>query len=66
MRIIWSLFLGYISAAPLTDRISLDLRLTEWTHLATYVWWMFSGLIWGLVGLGILAAFTAAVAWWER
>ena len=66
MRVIWGLFLGYILAAPLTEKISLDLRLTEWTHLGTYVWWMFAGLIWVGIFFAGVGLFAAAVALWER
>lgn len=66
MRIIFSLFLGYILAAPLTDKISLDLRLTEWGNLLTYVWWLTSGLVWTLASFGIILAFAALVAMFER
>jgi len=42
-------------AAPLTSRISLDMTQTEWTHIMTYVFWAFGGVIWALIVLAIVA-----------
>lgn len=39
----------YLIAAPLTDRISLDLRLTHWWDIATYVFLIFGAAIWVLI-----------------
>lgn len=58
MKTLGTLLLGYVLAAPLTTKISLDLRLTEWAHIGTYFWWFLSGSIWGtfvLVALGIFS-----------
>lgn len=55
MRILFGLVLSYIIAAPLTERISFDLRLTHWADIMTYVFWLCGGLIW--FGIGALAVF---------
>lgn len=46
MRYFITLFLGYLVAAPLTTRVSLDLTQTDWTHLATYAWILFGWFVW--------------------
>ena len=39
----------YLIAEPLTDRISLDLRLTHWWDITTYLFLIFGGLIWVVI-----------------
>jgi len=39
----------YLIAAPLTERISLDLRLTHWWDITTYLFLIFGGLIWVVI-----------------
>lgn len=39
----------YLIAAPLTERISLDLRLTHWWDIMTYVFLIFGGAIWVVI-----------------
>lgn len=50
------LIVSYISAAPFTSRISLNLADTEWLHIATYVWWAGSLTVW------VLISFLSAIA----
>lgn len=49
MQVLVSLLIGYLLACPLTPRVSLDITQTEWTHIMTYVWIAFSGVIWAVV-----------------
>jgi len=39
------LLASYVAAAPLTDKISMDMTKTEWANLWTYVWWILSGVV---------------------
>lgn len=39
----------YLIAEPLTERISLDLRLTHWWDITTYLFLIFGGLIWVVI-----------------
>lgn len=39
----------YLIAAPLTERISLDLRLTHWWDIATYLFLIFGAAIWVVI-----------------
>ena len=55
MKQLTSILISYIMAAPLTSRISLDITQTEWTHIMTYVFWVFGGVIWALIVLAIVA-----------
>ena len=48
MQVLFSLLIGYLLACPLTSRVSLDIMQTEWTHIMTYVWIAFSGVIWAI------------------
>lgn len=49
MRTLVTIVLCYLIAAPLTDRISLDLRLTHWWDITTYLFLIFGGLIWVVI-----------------
>ena len=50
---------SYLLAAPLTSLISLDMRLTEWTNIMTYVFWLFAVVIWGFIMVMVAALFVA-------
>lgn len=51
LRFIVCPLIAYLMAVPLTSHISLDLRETDWLHLMTYVWWVGSWIVWGLIAL---------------
>ena len=63
MRILITLILSYVAAAPLTSKISMDLTRTEWTNVWTYVIWAMSFAIWGAIAIFALAAF---VVWADK
>lgn len=46
IRALISLFMSYVIAAPLTDKISMDLSRTEWGNAWTYAIWLCSFWIW--------------------
>lgn len=60
LKAITSLALSYVIAAPLTDRISMDLTQTDWTSGWTYLIWVFASMIWAGIIFGVV--FIAAVA----
>lgn len=56
------LLLGaYILAAPLTSLISLDLTLTAWTNVLTYVIWALAIPVWFIILVIIFAVIGALV-----
>ena len=54
------IFIAYALAAPLTEHIFMDLTLTHWTNIWTYVFWGLSLLIWK--GIAWTAVFLTALA----
>ena len=57
-RAAMTFLVSYLLATPLTSHISLSLRETHWDNVMTYVFWLFSPLIW----LGVILAAVCAVA----
>jgi hypothetical protein len=53
-KVITSIAIAYILAAPITNKISFDLRLTEWANIWTYIIWATSGAIWAVSIMVIL------------
>lgn len=60
------LLLSYVAAAPLTDKISMDLSKTEWDNLWTYVIWLFSFGIWFGIVVLLFIALAGVVAIFDR
>lgn len=59
MRYIICLVVAYLTAAPMTSRISLDLTQTEWTHVLTYVWLAGAWIVWGILFFVAFIVFAA-------
>lgn len=60
------LLLSYVAAAPLTDKISMDLSKTQWDNLWTYVFWLFSFGIWFVITVLFFIALAGAIAIFDR
>lgn len=60
MTKIFALLLSYVAAAPVTEKISMDVSQTEWANIWTYVIWIFGVPIW-LVIIALLTAVAVAV-----
>ena len=54
LRNIIAIVIAYIMAAPLSAHISMDVTLTNWNNIWTYVIWAFSMLIWKLIVYAIV------------
>lgn len=44
--------LGYVSAAAVSQHVSMDLTETDWLNVWTYFWWVFAApFIWVLTAI---------------
>ena len=53
MRLLITVLAAYILAAPLTSKISMNLQLTEWYSLWTYIMWALAIPIWIVILGGV-------------
>jgi len=54
MKYLFQLTTGYLFAAPLTDKVQLNMMDTDWGNLLTYLWIMFGNTIFAIIVLAVV------------
>ena len=66
MKYIVQILFAYLMAAPLTDKVELNLANTEWTNILTYVWIAGAGAAWMAIFMAGVFVLALIASMWDR